>query len=63
MTSEFECGTRFWDSWESQQSGEFDASGFDGFQGATKCRSDEGGVTGFGTSQDLSAMSCECYGT
>jgi len=37
MTSEFEHGTRFWESQESQWNGECDASRFDEFWGGTKC--------------------------
>jgi len=51
MTSEFEHGTRFWESQELWRSDDCDASGLDGFQGGTKHGSDEGGVTRFGTSQ------------
>ena len=51
MTSEFKHGTRFWESWESWRSGECDALGSDKFQSGTRCGSDEGGVTRFGTSQ------------
>jgi len=52
MTSEFECETGFQESWELQRGGECDALGFDEFQGGNRCRSDEEGVTGFGTGQD-----------
>jgi len=62
MTSEFECGTRFWESRESVCICDSGASRVDEFQGGTSA----GGVTRrhdrFGTSQDLSAKSCECYG-
>jgi len=50
MTSKFECGTRFWESQESQRSDDCDALRFDEFQGGTRHGSDEGGVTRFGTS-------------
>ena len=40
------------ESRESQRSDECNASGFDEFQGGNRHGSDEGGVTGFGTSQD-----------
>ena len=49
MTSEFD-ETRFWEYWELWRSDECNALGFDEFQGGTRCRSDEGGVTRFGTS-------------
>ena len=52
MTSEFKHKIRFWESWESWISDECNASGFDEFQGGTRCGSDEGGMTGLGTSQD-----------
>ena len=62
MTSKFENGTRFWESWESVRSCDCSASRVDEFQGGTSA----GGVTKrcdrFGTSQDFSAKSCECYG-
>ena len=45
------------------ESGECNALGFDEFQGGTKHGGDEGGVTRFGTSQDFSARTSECYGT
>ena len=43
MTSSFKCETRFQESRELQRSDDCNASGFDEFQGGTRCRSDEGG--------------------
>jgi len=63
MLSEFEHETKLWESWELQRSNEYNASGFDEFWGGTGHGIDEGGVTGFRTSWDQSAMSCECYRT
>jgi len=60
LSSSVELG--FWESWESWWSSECNALGFDEFWGGTKCGGDEGGLKRFGTSQDLSAMSHECYG-
>ena len=52
MTSEFEHETMFQESQEMWRSNECNALGFDEFQGGNRCRSDEEGVTGFGTGQD-----------